>query len=138
MSPRFCRPAAHASSQESSASPSLWDHPGPPPPRQPRPVGAAVVVGHVSSVADPGVFYRLADLKRGNRIIVTRPTGGSATFRVTHSLRVAKTAFPTQLVYGPVPGRELRLVTCGGAFDSATGHFYDNVIVFATEVGPTS
>jgi hypothetical protein len=29
----------------------------------------------------------------------------------------------------------LRLVTCGGAFDRAWGHYVDNVIVFAT-VGP--
>ncbi len=96
--------------------------------------GAAVVVGHISSIGGPAVFYRLADLRPGDRVVVTLPTGGSTTFRVTRSLQVAKTDFPTQLVYGAVPGRELRLVTCGGAFDSATGHFYDSVIVFATAV----
>jgi hypothetical protein len=26
----------------------------------------------------------------------------------------------------------LRLVTCGGAFDRSTGHYTDNVIVFAS------
>ncbi|GEM_PF-5169658 len=34
-------------------------------------------------------------------------------------------------------GAQLRLVTCGGAFDSSTGHFVDNVIVFATLVSIT-
>jgi hypothetical protein len=28
----------------------------------------------------------------------------------------------------------LRLITCGGSFDRATGHYRDNVIVYATMV----
>jgi hypothetical protein len=46
--------------------------------------------------------------------------------------RVPKTSFPTDAVYGPQPDAALRLVTCGGAFDPSTGHYVDNVIVFAT------
>jgi hypothetical protein len=43
-----------------------------------------------------------------------------------------KTDFPTSDVYGPVPTAQLRLITCGGTFDTATGHYLSNVIVFAT------
>jgi hypothetical protein len=43
----------------------------------------------------------------------------------------AKTAFPTDLVYAPTPGPELRLVTCGGAFDHTARSYLDNVIVAA-------
>jgi hypothetical protein len=43
-----------------------------------------------------------------------------------------KTRFPTSAVYGPVPNSQLRLITCGGTFDQATGHYLSNVIVFAT------
>jgi hypothetical protein len=46
---------------------------------------------------------------------------------------VSKNAFPTQAVYGPTPGPTLRLITCDGAFDSATGHYADNLIVFAVK-----
>jgi len=42
-----------------------------------------------------------------------------------------KAAFPTADVYGDVPGPELRLITCGGAFDEGTGHYADNVVVYA-------
>ena len=35
-------------------------------------------------------------------------------------------------VYGPQGGVTLRLVTCGGVFDSSIGHYVDNVIAFAT------
>jgi hypothetical protein len=30
---------------------------------------------------------------------------------------------------------KLALVTCGGPFDAATGHYLDNVIVWARETG---
>jgi hypothetical protein len=45
-----------------------------------------------------------------------------------------KDRFPTQAVYGPTPDPELRLITCGGAFDYATGHYLSNIVVYATEV----
>lgn len=48
--------------------------------------------------------------------------------------RHAKRAFPTDAVYGETPGPELRLITCGGAFDPNSGHYLDNVIAFATPV----
>ena len=56
-------------------------------------------------------------------------------FRVYAVREYAKTAFPTSLVYGATAAPELRLVTCGGPFDSRTGHYLDNVVVFARSVG---
>lgn len=47
--------------------------------------------------------------------------------------QVAKASFPTGEVYGATAGPELRLVTCGGTFDVATGSYLSNVIVYATE-----
>ena len=52
---------------------------------------------------------------------------------MTKVTQVAKTAFPRAGVYGPVPDPEFRLITCGGPFDTASGHYLDNVIVFARE-----
>ena len=52
-----------------------------------------------------------------------------------------KASFPTSAVYGPVPGAQLRLITCGGAFDSQTGHYLSNIVglrhYVSTESGPT-
>lgn len=100
--------------------------------------GPAVVVGHVSSVAGPGVFYRLGLLKAGSLVTVSQPSGASATFSVTRVIEVSKSDFPTQLVYGPVTDPQLRLITCGGSFNSSTGHFDDNLIVFANLSSRTS
>lgn len=103
----------------------------------PRPgaVGSAVIVGHIDSLTGPGVFYRLAELRAGNGIYIERADGTTAEFRVTAVRSYLKDHFPTQAVYGPTPDAELRLITCGGAFDAATGHYLSNIVVYATEVG---
>ena len=94
--------------------------------------GPAVIVGHVDSTAGPGVFYRLGRLRPGAVVWVSREDGASVEFVVQRVEQVSKTRFPTGEVYGPQPGAALRLVTCGGAFDGSTGHYVDNVIVFAS------
>jgi len=102
----------------------------------PRPgsVGSAIIVGHIDSESRPGVFYRLSELRAGNDIFVGRADGTTAEFRVTSIQTYLKDQFPTERVYGPTPDAELRLITCGGAFDSATGHYLSNIVVYATQV----
>jgi hypothetical protein len=102
----------------------------------PRPgeLGAAVIAGHVDSRAGPGVFFRLRQLRPRDLIFVRRADHSLAVFRVMTVRTYAKLHFPTAAVYGPVPASELRLVTCGGTFDWATGHYLSNVIVFAIAV----
>jgi sortase (surface protein transpeptidase) len=102
----------------------------------PRPgaIGSAIIVGHIDSYSGPGVFYRLVTLTRGDKIYVKRTDGTLVEFRVTSVQIYLKDRFPTEDVYGPVPDAELRLITCGGAFDTATGHYLSNIVVYATEV----
>jgi sortase (surface protein transpeptidase) len=102
----------------------------------PRPgaVGAAVIAGHIDSVAGPGVFFRLRLLRPGERVYVQRADGSLAVFAVTAVRSYLKTSFPTQAVYGPEPDAQLRLITCGGTFDYATGHYLSNVIAYASLV----
>ena len=114
----------------SSASVAGW-YTGSP---RPGAVGSAIIVGHIDSQSGPGVFYRLSELSRGNDIYVKRADGTTAEFRVTTVQTYLKDQFPTRTVYGPTPDAELRLITCGGAFDPATGHYLSNIVVYATEV----
>jgi LPXTG-site transpeptidase (sortase) family protein len=101
----------------------------------PRPgaVGSAIIVGHIDSVRAPGVFFRLSELRKGDQVYVRRADGTLVKFLVTSVQQYLKDQFPTQAVYGPTPDPELRLITCGGAFDSATGHYLSNIVVYATE-----
>jgi sortase (surface protein transpeptidase) len=94
--------------------------------------GPAVVVGHVDSTSGPAVFYRLRELRRGDVIVVWRKGGVRSRFRVESLSWFSKSAFPTQLVYGAIATPALRLITCGGAFDHSTGHYVDNLVVFAS------
>jgi hypothetical protein len=103
----------------------------------PRPgaVGSSIIVGHIDSAErGPGVFYRLPQLRSGDDIFVKRADGTTAEFRVTEVQRYLKDHFPTQTVYGPTPDAELRLITCGGAFDNVTHHYLSNIVVYATQV----
>ena len=102
----------------------------------PRPgaVGASVIAGHVDSSTGPAVFYWLRDLKPGERVYVSRSDRTVASFRVTLVRSYPKDSFPASAVYGPAPDAELRLITCGGTFDSSTGHYLSNVIAYATLV----
>ena len=98
----------------------------------PGSIGPAVLVGHVDSKANgPSVFYRLGTLRPTDAITIRRADGTVASFVVYSVLRFPKGKFPTQLVYGNTVRAELRLITCGGPFDLATGHYLDNVIVLA-------
>ncbi|MEO3747435.1 class F sortase [Plantactinospora sp. B5E13] len=96
----------------------------------PGDVGPAVLAGHVDSKTGPAVFHRLADLEPGDLVEVRRGHRW-LRFRVTGSSRHAKAEFPTTVVYGPTPGPELRLITCTGRFDRPTGHYRDNLVVYA-------
>lgn len=97
----------------------------------PGDTGPSVVIGHVDSRSGPGVFARLDELDPGDRIEVLRSDGRAVDFRVVDVVLVDKDEFPTDLVYGPVPVPELRLITCGGDFDRARGHYVGNVVVTA-------
>lgn len=101
----------------------------------PGDTGPAVLAGHLDSRRGPAVFARLGELRPGDLVEVWRG-GQRLSFRVTGSLRTRKERFPSAVVYGPTPGAELRLVTCGGDFDRRRGHYVDNVVVFAVTETP--
>jgi sortase (surface protein transpeptidase) len=101
---------------------------------KPGETGAAVIVGHVDSKEGPGVFFRLGEVAPGDLLRVTSPNRVALRFRVYAVREYPKAAFPTALVYGQTAKAELRLITCGGPFDTATGHYLDNVVVFARQV----
>jgi len=94
--------------------------------------GPAVLTGHVDGPTGPAAFFGLRRVAVGDPVQVDRADGTTATFTVTRVERYPKSAFPSAEVYGPTPGAELRLITCGGAFDRARGSYVDNLVVFAT------
>ena len=95
----------------------------------------AVILGHVDSATGTSVFYYLKNLRAGDTVDVTLADGTVARFAVDGLQKVAKDAFPTASVYGKSGDPSLRLITCGGPFDQASGHYTDNIIVYAHLAG---
>ncbi|MTD56427.1 class F sortase [Amycolatopsis pithecellobii] len=97
----------------------------------PGQVGPAVILGHIDGNHQKGIFWRLRDVKAGDQVRIGQANGAALTFAVTKVDQVAKKEFPTDAVYGDTPDPELRLITCGGAYDAANRNYLDNVIVYA-------
>ncbi|BDI23091.1 class F sortase [Herbiconiux sp. L3-i23] len=98
----------------------------------PGAVGPAVIAGHVDDTTDAGVFARLHELAPGAEIVVTLTDGSERRFTVDGAVDVAKSAFPTDAVYGPTREPQLRLITCNGPYDYGVMHYSNNLVVFAS------
>ena len=98
----------------------------------PGQIGTSVIEGHVDSTQGPAVFFRLGALRPGEKIDVTLADGVTAVFRITGVREYAKSRFPAQTIYGAAGYAALHLITCGGAFDYATGHYLSSTVVFAS------
>jgi hypothetical protein len=114
-----------------SGFPAGWYTGGP----TPGELGPAIIAGHIDWNG-PGVFYNLHNLKPGDQVTVTRADGSQPAFRVTRVAQFPKDQFPTKLVYGNIDHAGLRLITCGGSFNSQSGHYEDNIVVFADLIAP--
>ncbi|RZT83545.1 sortase (surface protein transpeptidase) [Pseudonocardia sediminis] len=98
----------------------------------PGELGPSIIIGHVDSAANgPSVFFDLARLTPGQNVTVKRADGVTTTFLIDSVRTFQKDSFPTQEVYATGNRSELRLITCGGPFDSAAGSYKDNTVVFA-------
>ncbi|WP_197355729.1 class F sortase, partial [Streptomyces clavuligerus] len=104
---------------------------------QPGARGASLLVGHVDTETRPAVFYGLSAARPGAEVRVTRADGSVARFTVDDVQVFERKRFDARKVYGPRrDGRaELRLITCGGTFDRASGSYTSNVVVSAYLTG---
>ncbi|MEW2402309.1 class F sortase [Streptomyces sp. NPDC046862] len=107
---------------------------------RPGAAGAALFVGHVDTEDRPAVFHGLGAMRTGETVRVFRDDGTVAEFTVDDVQVVGRDRFDARQAYGVrQSGRaELRLITCGGTFDRASGTYTANVIVSAylTGTGP--
>jgi len=99
--------------------------------------GTAVIAAHVDSIASAGLgpFARLKDLAPGDSVEVTLADGSRQDYAVTTVSQVAKPDVPWHDIFVRDGAPRLVLITCGGVFHPAAGHYADNVIVTADPVG---
>lgn len=93
--------------------------------------GTVLVAGHVDSAAEGvGALFPLRDAQTGDRVKLDTASGRTFAYRVVSIHLYAKAALPTS-VYARNGKARLVLVTCGGRFDTATGHYPDDLVVVA-------
>ena len=99
--------------------------------------GSAVILGHVDSYQGPAVFFHLRSLVAGDLVDVGLADGVTAQFKVSSVAMYLKTDFPDQAVYASHGFSGLQLVTCGGVFDTRSGHYLSNLVVYTSLVAVT-
>lgn len=87
--------------------------------------------GHLDTRKGTAVFQDLSKLTPGDTIQVTRADNRVATFTVERSAVYPREAVPPDALYDDPGYPALRLVTCGGRFDTANQEYTSNVVVFA-------
>lgn len=105
-------------------------------------VQSSVLTSHINANHVQGAFAKLAKLKKGNKIAVSRTDGKTAHFTVTKVLIFKKAVFPTDTVYGDNTSA-LTLITCGPTdlVQTAEGGSYATQTVVQaalTSITPTS
>lgn len=98
-------------------------HPGDP--------GVALLAGHIDSATQGhGALYGLQQIKNGADIFVYDNKGKVTKWKVTSLKVIIKSALPKSLYVSSGPP-QLAIVSCGGPFIAATGHYRDNVVAWA-------
>lgn len=94
--------------------------------------GSVVIDGHVDSAAlGLGALFRLREARPGDQVVLENAAGDSTGYTVVARRSYAKTSLPVAEVFAADVSPRLVLLTCGGAFDQATHHYSDNVVVYA-------
>jgi sortase (surface protein transpeptidase) len=94
--------------------------------------GNTVVSAHVDAVGyGLGPLSRLRDLGPGEQVSVTAADGSTRMYAIESVTYYNKTQLPIDQIFARDGAPALVIITCGGPFDSATGHYTDNVVAIA-------
>jgi LPXTG-site transpeptidase (sortase) family protein len=96
--------------------------------------GSAVLAAHVAFDGQDGVFRHLDDVSAGSRIVVGYDDGSTADFEIVDLQQYGKAELPFERVFAKQGDPVLTLITCGGAFDSSSRSYADNVVAYAVAV----
>jgi sortase family protein len=93
-------------------------------------ISELVIDGHVDTAATgPGALYRTGSLRAGAAVTV-RTAVSTEHWTIDGVRAYRKGHVPAGLFSGYGP--RLVIITCGGPFDHATRHYYDNVVAYAS------
>lgn len=95
--------------------------------------GGSIMTAHYdTSTGKPAVFYTLRRVQQGDPIFIQTEDGEELLFRVEDIVSLPVNGFPTELIYGDFPGKELILITCDGIWNPVERNYSKRLVVFAT------
>lgn len=99
--------------------------------------GTTVIVAHIDArVGGIGPFSRIKDLPAGSAITVKGSDGAQQNYLTSAIQETPKAGAPMDDYFDRSGAPRLVLITCGGAFNYKTGHYFDNIVVTATPQQP--
>ncbi|WP_433167065.1 sortase domain-containing protein [Kribbella sp. CA-247076] len=94
--------------------------------------GTVVLGGHLDSKEyGVGPLVRLRRVEAGDLITVRSTDGSTSRYRVRRVEDIAKRKLPVDQLFAREGPRVLKVVTCGGPYNEATGGYRDNLVVTA-------
>lgn len=94
--------------------------------------GSAVFAGHLDKKdSSPAVFWKLSDLKEGDKIITTDSKGKSYTFTVTRLVEYPYKDLPLNEIFGNSDKANLNLITCKGDWNDTTKIYSHRLVVYS-------
>ncbi|SEG83962.1 Sortase family protein [Thermomonospora echinospora] len=99
--------------------------------------GSAVLAGHVDSrERGTGPLASLHRVSPGDRLTVRLADGREVGYRVVSREVIERSAMPLNVFFARDGLPRLTVITCGGPFDAALGHYRDNIVITAVPVHP--
>ena len=98
-----------------------------------EPDGTMVLAGHVAGSGRSGAMSVLLDAEPGQTVRVEDRGGSAYQYRIVSRSTSPKASLDPALFASDGAPR-LVLITCGGTFDAASGHYTDNVVVIAEPI----
>lgn len=94
--------------------------------------GHTVVSAHVDSPQYPiGPLARLRELGAGTALTLTDDGGDEVGYTIESVTYYPKSELPVDDIFARDGEHAVLIITCGGPFDSSTGHYRDNVVAVA-------
>lgn len=98
--------------------------------------GNAVMTGHLDAPGSkPAVFWRLKELRPGDRILVVMESGRTLAFVVIESVYYPYDDAPLWRIFGPSGESRLNLITCRGDWDRQLRTYDHRLVVYTRQIG---
>jgi hypothetical protein len=91
-----------------------------------------VIDGHVDMAGvGPGALYEVRNLRPGAQVLM-QTASGPEHWTIDGVRTYTKGHLPPRLFHWQGTTGRLVIITCGGPFDAATHHYFDNVVAYAS------